>query len=168
MKIVHETGSHFDLDESDARHLLDELLARPLFAHLATDSESGPRESPVWFLWEDEALWIIGNNKTDSFPKRIALEPRCAIGVMDFDGSSGKVQHVGFRGRAHLEPHDRDRMMRLLSRYMGEVGGWDSRFVKLLDDTDYAFIRFIPETVVVRDQSYEVQNQPQINAEKRR
>ena len=157
MRIVQETGSHFDLDENDARHLLDELLARPLFAHLATDSESGPRESPVWFLWEDEALWIIGNNKTDSFPKRIALEPRCAIGIVDFDVSGGTVQHAGFRGRAHLEPHDRDRMMRLLSRYMGEVGGWDPRFVKLLDDRDYAFIRFIPETVVVRDQSYEVQ-----------
>ena len=155
MKIVHETGSHFDLNENDARRLLDELLARPLFAHLATVSESGPRESPVWFLWEDEALWIIGNNQTDSFPKRIALEPRCAIGIVDFDVSSGTVQHVGFRGRAHLEPYDRDRMTRLLSRYLGKVGEWDPRFVKKLDDKDYAFIRFNPETVVVRDQSYE-------------
>ena len=156
MKILHETGSHFDLDEDDARRLLEELLARPLFAHLATASESGPRESPVWFLWEDDALWIIGNNQTDSFPKRIALEPRCAIGIVDFDVSGGTVHHLGFRGRARLEPHDRDRMMRLLSRYLGEVRQWDSRFVEILDDTNYGFIRFIPETVVVRDQSYEV------------
>ncbi len=39
---------------------LDEFLARPLFAHLATVVDGSPRESPVWFLWEHNALWIIG------------------------------------------------------------------------------------------------------------
>ena len=158
MKLVRETGSHFDLDESGARRLLNDLLARPMFAHLATGSASGPRESPVWFLWEDEEIWIIGNNQTDSFPKRIELEPRCAVGIVNFDVASGTVQHAGFRGRAHFEPHDRDRMVRLLSRYLGEVGEWDERFVKILDDPDYTFIRFVPETVVVRDQSYQVRS----------
>jgi hypothetical protein len=158
MKIVGDTGSRFDLAEKEARRLLGELLARPLFAHLATASESGPRESPVWFLWEDEALWIIGNQKTDSFPKRIELEPRCAVGIVDFDASSGMVQHVGFRGLAQREAHDRDRMTRLLTRYLGEVKGWDPRFVKILDDEEYIFIKFIPETAVVRDQSFAVPN----------
>ncbi len=50
---------------------LEAFLLRPLFAHLATALEDGPRDSPVWFLWEDGALWIIGNKKTDTFPKRI-------------------------------------------------------------------------------------------------
>ncbi|HEV2708148.1 MAG TPA: pyridoxamine 5'-phosphate oxidase family protein [Pyrinomonadaceae bacterium] len=155
MKIVRETGSHFDLDEAAARRLLEDLLARPLFAHLATSSEQGPRESPVWFLWEDGALWIIGHYRTDSFPRRIEREPRCAIGIVDFDVSTGLVQHVGLRGRARLMPHDAERMKRLLSRYMGEVEEWDRRFVEILDDEDYRFIRFEPETVVVRDQSYQ-------------
>lgn len=158
MKIVRETGSHFDLAEKDARRLLDELLARPLFGHLATGSESGPRESPVWFLWEDDALWIIGNEKTDSFPKRVELEPRCAVGIVDFDAASGLVQHIGFRGLAQCEAHDRDRMTRLLTRYLGEVKGWDPRFVKILDDGDYIFIKFVPETAVVRDQSFAMPN----------
>jgi hypothetical protein len=156
MKIARQTGSHFDLTEKDARRLLDEILSRPLFAHLATGSSEGPRESPVWFLWEDESLWIIGNYKSDSFPKRIEQEPRSAIGVVDFNVSSGLVQHVGFRGRARLEPHDRARMTRLLGRYMGEVENWDARFVEILDDTSYIFIRFEPETAVVRDQSYKL------------
>ncbi len=158
MKIVCHTGSHFDLDDDAARRLMEEILSRPLFAHLATDSEEGPRESPVWFLWESEALWIIGNRETDSFPKRIEREPRCAIGIVNFDVSTGLVQHVGFRGRASLEPHDAERMTRLLTRYMGEQEEWDSRFVEILDDADYIFIRFEPETVVVRDQSYEKGN----------
>jgi nitroimidazol reductase NimA-like FMN-containing flavoprotein (pyridoxamine 5'-phosphate oxidase superfamily) len=156
MKIVRETGSHFDLDEEIARELMNRILARPLFAHLATASEQGPRESPVWFLWEGGALWIIGNYRTDSFPARIEREPRCAIGIVDFDASTGLVQHVGIRGRAFLEQHDGDRMKRLLGRYMGAPGGWDPRFVEILDDADYIFIRIEPETVVVRDQSYKL------------
>lgn len=156
MHIVRETGSHFDLDEEGARRLLADLLSRPLFAHLATASEEGPRESPVWFLWEDGALWVIGNYKTDTFPRRIEREPRCAVGVVDFDAASGLVRHAGFRGRARLMPHDPARMERLLSRYMGERGRWDPRFVKILDDADYVFVRFEPETAVVRDQSYEL------------
>ena len=156
MKIVAQTGSHFDLDEDAACSLMNDILSRPLFAHLATSSESGPRESPVWFLWEDNALWIIGNYRTDSFPKRIERDPRCAIGVIDFDQLTGLVRHVGFRGLGFLHPHDEERMKRLLWRYMGKLEDWDSRFVEILGDTDYIFIRFEPETVVVRDQSYQV------------
>ena len=159
MKIVAQTGSHFDLTDVEARRLLDEILSRPLFAHLATHSSEGPRESPVWFLWEDEALWIIGNYESDSFPKRIEREPRCAIGIVDFNVSSGLVQHVGFRGRARLEPHHSERMKQLLGRYMGQMENWDERFVEIIDDTDYIFIRFEPETVVVRDQSYKLRMQ---------
>ncbi len=156
MQIVRQTGSHFELEETAARRLLAELLARPLFAHLATASEHGPRESPVWFLWEEGALWIIGNYKTDTFPKRIEREPRCAVGVVDFEVATGLVRHVGFRGRARLAPHDPARMERLLGRYMGERDAWDPRFVEILDDPDYIFVRFEPDTAVVRDQSYEL------------
>lgn len=156
MRIVASTGSHFDFDGESARRLMKEILSRPLFAHLATTSEQDARESPVWFLWEDKTLWMIGNYRTDSFPKRIEREPRCAVGIVDFDASTGLVQHVGFRGRAYLDAHDAQRMKRLLSRYMGEQERWDPRFIEILDDTDYIFIRFEPETAVVRDQSYKL------------
>lgn len=156
MKIVQGTGSSFDLGGDAARRLLDDLLSRPLFAHLATASEQGPRESPVWFLWEHGALWVIGNRKADTFPERVEREPRCAVGIVDFDASTGVVRHVGFRGRARLMPHDAERMKRLLGRYMGAPERWDPRFVEILDDEDYIFIRFDPETAVVRDQSYEL------------
>ncbi|HEV2914193.1 MAG TPA: hypothetical protein VGX92_13005 [Pyrinomonadaceae bacterium] len=155
MRIVRDTGSHFELDDERSLALMNGLLARPLFAHLATASELGPRESPVWFLWEDEALWIIGNYRTDSFPARIERDARCAVGIVDFDAGAGLVQHLGFRGRARLVPLDRQRMKRLLSRYLGEeTSAWDQRFVEILDDADFVFVRFEPETAVVRDQSY--------------
>ena len=79
------------------------FLARPLFAHLATASEDGPRVSPVWFLWEEGAVWVIGSRRANSFLGRIESDPRCAIAVVDFDCASGRVHHVGFRGRASVD-----------------------------------------------------------------
>jgi hypothetical protein len=137
---------------------VDEFLSRPLFAHLATMSEHGPRESPVWFSWEQEVVWIIAARTTDTFPARIEREPRCAIGIVDFDPASGLVQHVGLRGRASVEPFDRDRAHRLLARYLGaDQAVWDPRFRATLSSpgTEQAvLVRFIPENVVARDVSY--------------
>lgn len=134
---------------------IEEFLARPLFAHLATASEEGPRESPVWFVWEDGAVWIIGNRRTDTFPERIEREPRCAIGIVDFDLSRGIVHHVGLRGRATVEPFDIERALRLLRRYLGEdEKTWDPRFDWSMEDPYYVLVRFEPETAVARDQSY--------------
>lgn len=76
---------------------IDAFLAKPLFAHLATASAEGPRESPVWFLWEEEAIRVIGE-EGDSFPKRIERDPRCAIGIVEFHSSEALVKHVGIRG----------------------------------------------------------------------
>jgi Pyridoxamine 5'-phosphate oxidase len=134
---------------------LDEFLSRPLFAHLATSSEDGPRESPVWFLWEDSAVWIIGSRRMDSFPGRIERDPRCALGIVDFDPSVGRVQHVGLRGRGSIRRFDPDRCRRLLARYLGDdASHWEARFRETLDDRDNVLIRFDPETIVARDQSY--------------
>jgi hypothetical protein len=135
---------------------LDEFLARPLFAHLATSSDHGPRDSPVWFLWDGAAAWIIGD-RTDTFPLRVEREPRCALGIVDFDLGSGRVHHVGMRGRATVEPWDPERAQGILSKYLGpRVEVWDERFQNTLrDPTDQVLVRFEPETVVARDQSYE-------------
>jgi hypothetical protein len=137
---------------------LEEFLSRPLFAHLATASDEGPRNSPVWFLWEEGAAWVIGDRRTNTFLGRIESEPRCALGIVDFDRSAGLVHHVGLRGRATVEPWDPARAERLLARYLGpDVDAWDARFRDTLRDrANYAFVRVEPETVVARDQSYEV------------
>jgi hypothetical protein len=137
---------------------IDELLSRPLFGHLATAAEQGPRDSPVWFLWEDQAVWIIGSLASDRFPQRIAEQPRCALGIVDFELSSGLVQHVGIRGHATIEPFDGQRARRLLRRYLGDDEiAWDTRFRTTLAnpaDEDNVLIRLEPDTVVARDVSY--------------
>ena len=87
---------------------VDAFLQKPLFAHLATASGDGPRESPVWFLWEAGALWLVGTNR-DSFPKRLRAEPRCAVGIVEFDLPNGLLRHVGIRGTATIEQLDHRR-----------------------------------------------------------
>jgi hypothetical protein len=134
--------------------VLDEFLSKPLFCHLATIGTSGACDSPLWFLWEGDALWFIAN-ENNSFPQRILVDGRVAAGIVDFDVHSGRVQHVGFRGFATLEPWDPNRAERLLCRYLGQdVERWDTRFRSTIDDGSNCWVRLTPDTVVVRDQSY--------------
>jgi hypothetical protein len=146
MKIIRDRPRSFDLDR---------FLQNPNFCHLATTSPHGPRSSPLWFLWEENAVWIIGDEATDTFPERIKADPRCAISIIDFDIDSGRVRHVGMRGQATIEPFDRQRATRLLKRYLSnEEQAWDARFRGALDEPTSLLLRFQAETVVVRDQSY--------------
>jgi len=132
---------------------IDEFLTRPLFAHLATTGEQGPCESPVWFLCEDGALWMIADSQS-SFPKRIVADPRCAIGIVDFDLDRGGLQHLGMRGRATVEPADPARLERFIARYLGPKETWNVRFKEQVVDRQDMMVRFLPETIVARDQSY--------------
>jgi hypothetical protein len=146
VKIIRDRPHSFDLDQ---------FLARPLFCHLATHSPAGPRNSPLWFLWEEESVWIIGDESTDTFPGRIRDEPRCAISIIYFDKRTGRVEHVGMRGQASIKPFSQQRARRLLRRYLGEQETtWDDRFRTTLTHPTNLLVRFDPETVVVRDVSY--------------
>jgi hypothetical protein len=108
----------------------------------------------VWFLWEHNSIWLIADAKS-SFPKRIAVEPRCALGFVDFDVAKGFLQHVGMRGEAIVGPLNVDRLYRLLCRYLGEDrGAWKRPFQEGVIDQLDLMIRFEPASVVMRDQSY--------------
>lgn len=140
--------------DHDHDFAVDEFLQKPLVAHLATASGDGPRESPVWFLWEAEALWLVGTT-SDSFPKRLRAEPRCAVGIVEFDLSNGLLRHVGIRGVATIEPLDRPRLYRMLRRYLGEdQQAWNQSFRARVIDRLELMVRISPETIVARDQSY--------------
>jgi len=147
MKIIRDRPRSVDIDA---------VLARPLFAHLATVAPEGPRLSPVWFLWEDGAVWIIGSQRDNTFPARVARDGRCAVAIVDFDVAAGTVHHVGMRGSACVVPFEAERARRLLARYLGPASdSWPRRFADTLHDPDNVFVRFRPDTAVARDQSYD-------------
>ena len=133
---------------------LDAFLAQPLMAHLATASEAGPRDSPVWFLWEDGAIWLVGNTR-DTFPKRIERDARCAVGSVQFDLARGLLRHVGIRGVGAVERLDHDRLKRLLRRYLGDdETAWNRDFNASVIDRLELMIRIQPTSILARDQSY--------------
>lgn len=134
----------------------DVVLSKPLMAHLASSSPNGPCDSPVWYLWEDGAIWLIGNSG-DSFPKRLRAEPRCAIGVVDFDADRGVLRHVGIRGVAAVQEMNQPRLERLLTRYLGgDKNLWNKWFTENIVDGLDLMICVTPETegIVARDMSY--------------
>jgi hypothetical protein len=143
-KVSAGAGAIFDLHK---------FLSRPLFAHLAHASEHGPRESPVWFHWDGNVIWIVGG---DSFPANLKRDPRCAVGIVDFDPATGRCQHIGMRGTAEVLPYDIWVARTIFRRYFGpDEADWDQRFNDVFDGSAaLELIRFTPDTVVIRDQSY--------------
>lgn len=135
---------------------IDVFLDRPLFCFLGTTDSGMPRVTPLWFLWEDGAVWIIGDEQK-TYPHRIRENPAVDLAIVDFDRTTGTVQHVGMRGTASVESLDPGRAERLLSRYLGpEKDEWDKPFFG--DPYEWGdemiLIRVEPKTVVARDQSY--------------
>jgi Pyridoxamine 5'-phosphate oxidase len=149
MKIVEKNVSAQDREIFD----LAEFLSRRLYAHLAHNSDEGPRESPVWFHWDGQAIWLIGGT---SFPANLKRDSRCALGIVDWDPATGLSHHVGFRGKAEVLPFDGVMAKTIFRRYFGpDEKDWDRRFDDVFTgELGLEMVRIIPETVVIRDQSY--------------
>lgn len=149
MELLRDQRAAFDLDE---------FLGRPLIAHLATASEDGPRNSPLWFLWEGKAMWFIVEEGYNTFQLRIRDDPRVAIGIVDFDPRAGSLQHVGIRGLGSLEPWDDDLAERLHHRYYSRLDGYDRppapRGSKVVGRLPMTLVKVAPRQVVLRDQGY--------------
>ena len=78
------------------------------------------------------------------------------MGIVDFDRVRGLFHHVGFRGRATVESFDKQRARRLLVRYLGNrEENWDPRFRETLVNPTNILVKFVPETAVARDVSYQ-------------
>ena len=49
------------------------MLTLPLMANLSTLAEDGaPRNAPVWFIWEEGVLWMLGDEGGSSVTRRPA------------------------------------------------------------------------------------------------
>ncbi|MGX5211053.1 pyridoxamine 5'-phosphate oxidase family protein [Streptomyces violaceus] len=136
---------------------VDTFLRRPLTARLATN---GPTVRPVWFLWEEDAFWVLTGPWARLFD-RVGADPRVALVVDECDTATGLVRQVIARGRAELVPFDVERGRRKLVRYLGaDEERWDERFVHYLHDDPArrgtVWLRLRPSSLVAHDLSYTV------------
>jgi hypothetical protein len=126
-------------------------------ANLATVSDDGPRNAPVWYIWEDAALWMLGNEGSSSV-QRLLRDARCAVEIVHYDNARGVLAHLGLRGRATVEPMSPPRFRRLLGKYLGpDEASWNPWFigtVARIDDPEGRFIRLAPDSVFTNNVSY--------------
>jgi hypothetical protein len=135
----------------------DLLLDLPLMANLATVSDDGPRNAPVWYIWEDAALWMLGNEGSSSV-QRLLRDSRCAVEIVHYDNARGVLAHLGLRGRATVEPMSPPRFRRLLGKYLGpDETSWNPWFIATvaqIDDPEGRFIRLAPDSVFTNNVSF--------------
>jgi hypothetical protein len=133
------------------------LLQLPLMANLATICAQGPRNSPVWFLWEEGAIWMLGD-KDGSSVKRLTADPRCAVEIVHFNPANGQLLHLGMRGSASIAPMDPRLFERLLGKYLGtDSTRWNAWFVDNIAQIDNPTGRLIalkPESFFTNNVSY--------------
>ncbi len=133
------------------------LLTQPLLASLATQSADGPRVTPVWFLSEGKAVWILGA-RDGSSTRRLQVDPRCAVDITRFEPDTGILLHLGLRGTATLHPMDPALFRRLLQKYLGrDQMTWNPWFIDQIariDDLDGRLIRLIPSSTFTNNVSY--------------
>jgi general stress protein 26 len=130
------------------------VLEKPLMAFIGTVCGEGPRSSPVWFLFEDDLIWLFGT-EDDSFVQRLRADPRCALSVVDFDLEAGLLLHAGIRGACMLEEVQEDRLKRFVGKYLGsDEATWNEWFVEQIVEPLDVMIRLTPETIVAKDVSY--------------
>ncbi|MGH3387274.1 MAG: pyridoxamine 5'-phosphate oxidase family protein [Actinomadura sp.] len=135
---------------------VDEFLARPLTARVATN---GPTVRPTWYLWEDQAFWIL-SGPWARLLDRVHADSAIALVVDVCDLSTGAVHQVIARGNAQVLPFDIPRGRRKLVRYLGpEETTWDPRFRSYLHDDPAqrgtVWIRLHPASLKATDLSYQ-------------
>ena len=135
----------------------EEVLALPLMANLATVAKDGaPRNAPMWFIWEEGVIWLLGSTNASSVG-RIEADPRCAVEIVNFDNSSGILLHLGLRGNATIEPMSPARFRRLLAKYLGKEENWNPWFIEnvaMIEDPDGRLIRMKPDGTFTNNVSY--------------
>ena len=126
-------------------------------ANLATIANDGsPRNAPMWFIWENDAVWLLGSTDTSSV-KRVERDPRCAVEIVHFDSDAGILLHLGLRGVASIDPMSPARFRRLLRKYLGNEDNWNSWFIEnvaLVDDPNRRLIKLNPRSLFTNNVSY--------------
>lgn len=130
------------------------VLDKPLMAHLASQGDETPCSSPLWFIYEDNKIWLFGID-TDSFIKRLKNNPKCALSIVDFNLEQGILRHVGVRGIAKVGSIDKNRLNRFVGKYLGnKQDSWNEWFVDNVVNPINQMVEVIPDTIVSKDVSY--------------
>jgi general stress protein 26 len=128
------------------------VLSKPLMIHLSSTRNGSPRSSPLWFIYEENKVWLFGS-QIDSFVKRLQDEPECALSLVDFDLDHGVLLHVGIRGSVIFNEVDQMRLQRFLIKYLGKYkhNEW---FIQEVVEPLNVMLEVNQQSIIARDVSY--------------
>lgn len=130
---------------------IDEFLARPLLARLATADPDTlqPHVVPVWYGWDGQGLWISAFRSTRKV-KELMKNPRCSI-VIDVDGPTSGLRAVLMEGEARLvtTPPEllREKTTWVYARYLGPQGVLEAEPQSWIEDPENLLIHLKPSLI---------------------
>lgn len=127
-----------------------EFLTKKLIGRLATASPSGqPHVVPVWFLWDENAIWISSYRSTR---KVIDLERnhKCAL-VVDIEFAIDGLTAVMIEGLSEVvtqSPTETKKIIeRIYLKYLGPEGILDKDPQTWLNSPENVLIKVIPTRI---------------------
>lgn len=113
------------------------------------DRAGGPHVLSLWYLWQDDALWLA--TRPDAWVvERLRADPRCGFEIA---GDAPPYRGIRGKGRAELLPERGEAVLgALVDRYLG---GRDGRFARwlLARARDEIAIRIVPTRTSTWDYS---------------
>ncbi|MGH3165205.1 MAG: pyridoxamine 5'-phosphate oxidase family protein [Trebonia sp.] len=129
-----------------SREELDEFLTVERTCRVATVSPQGPHNTPLWFAWDGEALWITSLVRSQRWTD-LERDPRVAV-LVDAGEDYGELRGVELRGTIEAvgeaprtgEPNaDLETPEKLIAdKYFGGQMHHDGR---------HAWLRLVPEKI---------------------
>jgi hypothetical protein len=131
---------------------VEAILGQPLVARVATN---GPTLRPVWFLWEESALWWITDVESALAHRLVSGDDEVVVVVDSCDLTTGEVVAVTMRGIARVVPLEVERAKRKFRKYLGpDEGSWDHELLGSLDASSTRLVRLAPSRVIAKDMSF--------------
>lgn len=137
-------GAQFDVER---------FLAQPLVGRLAT---TGPVIRPFWYVWEEEAFWMI-TGAWSVLDERLLARPDFELVIDTCVLETGETRQVIAHGRGCVVDFDVERGRRILTKYAGpDEDNWDARFQLKPDPSVYGtrLAKLVPDDIWTVDLSF--------------
>ena len=135
---------------ADKKDIIEELLAQPVLARLATANiKTGqPHVVPVWFMWDGTYIWISAFSSTRKV-RDLVNNPRASVLIEPKE--TDKLQGVLFEGPVELISQPPELVsslsVHIYVRYLGVEGTQAAEPQSWANDPDNRIIRLTPRHI---------------------
>ena len=129
---------------------VDAFLAEQRTCRVATVGRNGPHATPLWFVWQDGALWLTSLSRSQRWTD-LQNDPRVAV-VVDAGEAYGELHGVELRGRVEVVG-EVPRTGEPVPDLDGPEQAFADRYTDgaIVRDGRHAWLRLVPEKITSWD-----------------